>query len=516
MNMKRKYYNPVISGFFPDPSIVRNGEDYYLVNSTFQYFPAIVISHSRDLVNWEIIGHAITNNEFLDLSNIDDSHGIWAPDISFHNGIYYIFATLRLNGSANEADCRIIRRQIILKSERPEGPYSKPVFIDIDGIDPSHFVDDDGTHYMVIHPGARLVKLNNECTKALSDPIELWEGTDAGKSEGPHVLKKNGYYYIILAEGGTGYGHMVSCARSTNLFGPYEPSPYNPLLTQKNPKALIQRAGHGKLVQTQNNEWWFIYLCGRKNQGFYTTLGRETALDPVQFTKDGWFLINNGKGPSIVQEAPGLPEKKFFEKFFDDFDKDKLELHWQFVRNPDNNSWSLTERKSFLRLWTFDYDIDAIQAKNILLRREKHHKYSASLNLEFYPVKKGQQAGLVCYMGIHCYIKFFLTFDKALKLCVLENRNDVKKVISIVQGIKQNIIFLKVKVDKQKREFYYSYNNQDWEYAGSVNDASFLSDEGVRIGKAHTGTMVGVYANNGGTEERIPADFNWFNYSLDK
>lgn len=510
----KTYNNPVISGFFPDPSIVRIGEDYFIVNSTFQYFPAIVISHSRDLVNWEIIGHAVTENDYLDISDLDDSLGIWAPDISYHNNTYYIFATLRLNGSNDEADCRIIRRQIIMKSDKPEGPYSKPVFIDIDGIDPSHFVDDDGTHYMVIHPGVRLVRLNNECTEALSEPVVIWEGTSARCPEGPHIFKKDNYYYILLAEGGTGYGHMISSARSKKLSGPYEPSPYNPIMTQKNTEALIQRAGHGKFVKTQNNEWWVAYLCGRKNLGNFTTLGRETALDPVQETDDGWFIINNGKGPSAVQKAPDLSEQRYTEKFFDNFDNNKLELYWQFVRNPDNSAWSLTERQGFLRLWTLDYDLDTIKAKNTLLRREKHHKYAAGLSMEFYPQKKGQQAGLVCYYGIHCYIKLFTTFDKTLKLFLLENRNDVKKIIFTASDIKQNNIFLKVEVSMQKRQFYFSYDNKNWKNAGSIEDASFLSDEGATIGKTHTGTLVGMYANNGGTGERISADFDWFNYTF--
>ncbi|MDI3409852.1 family 43 glycosylhydrolase [Bacillus sonorensis] len=167
---KKTYANPVLTGFHPDPSIIRVDEDYYMVNSTFQYFPAIVISHSKDLVNWKIIGHGITENDGLDLSGIKDSHGIWAPDISYHDGMFYIFATHRLNGPTVINGKKLIRRQIMMKSNRPEGPYSKPVFIDEgSGIDPSHFVDDDGRHYMLLSPGCTLFPLNDECTEIIGE-----------------------------------------------------------------------------------------------------------------------------------------------------------------------------------------------------------------------------------------------------------------------------------------------------------------------------------------------------------
>ena len=278
--------------------------------------------------------------------------------------------TLRLNNRDESGPRRKIRRQLVMKSDRPEGPYSRPAFIDVDGIDPSHFVDDDGTHYMVLSPGASIVKLNADCTKALTPKVTVWPGTGVRAPEGPHILKKDGYYYAILAEGGTGYGHRITVARSKNLFGPYEPSPYNPVMMQTDPDAPIQRTGHGKLVQTQNGDWWIAYLCGRPNQGRYTTLGRETALDPVEWTDDGWFTINQGRGPSFVQTAPDLPEVKYEEKFFDNFDTDKLQLYWQFVRNPDNDRWSLTNRPGYLRIYTSSGQIGQIETRNIIVRRE--------------------------------------------------------------------------------------------------------------------------------------------------
>lgn len=513
MGENRVYKNPVIKGFHPDPSIIRVGDDYYLVNSTFQYFPAIVILHSRDLVHWEIIGHTITENEYLDLTNISDSHGIWAPDISYHNGIFYIFAILRLNEPPKNSKYPK-RVQLVMKSDKPEGPYSKPTILNVDGIDPSHFIDDDGTHYMVISPGITLVKLNEDCTEILEGPIQVWEGTGRRCPEGPHILKKDGYYYAILAEGGTGYGHCVTEARSRNLYGPYEPCPYNPVLKQTDPKAKIQRAGHGKLVQTQNGDWWMVYLCGRPNQGNYTTLGRETALGPVQWTPDGWFIVNNLKGPSEIQIAPDLPEIvcEKDEYFFDNFNECELNLNWMFVRNPDNNYWSLTERPGYFRICTQNYDLNSIQAKNTLLRREKHHCYTASLKLEFYPLKNGEQAGLTCYYGIRNHVKLFLTYEDGLKIKLVENRNGQVTCLGETAEIKQNIVYLKVIVNRQRRDFYWSPDNKTWYLVGTIRDCTFLSDEGVLEGKHHTGTLVGIYANNGGSGRIVNADFDWFKY----
>lgn len=216
--------------------MIRVGNDYYMVNSSFQYFPAIPISHSRDMVHWHIIGHAITNPEWLDLSDIRDSHGIWAPDIEYVDGKYYIYVTLRLNADGKR-DNNVMRRQLVMVSDRPEGPYSKPVCLEVDDIDPSLFVDDDGSRYMIIAKAAQAVPLTADGLAVAGPAKTAWEGTGERCSEGPHIMKKDGYYYAIVAEGGTGYGHGINVGRSKNFYGPYECSPYNPVMRQKDPAA---------------------------------------------------------------------------------------------------------------------------------------------------------------------------------------------------------------------------------------------------------------------------------------
>lgn len=514
MNSKQTYTNPVLCGFKPDPSVVRVGDDYFLVNSTFQYFPAIVISKSKDLVHWKTIGHAVTDSEYLDLGNLLDSRGIWAPDISYYNGVFYIFATLRLNENKPDGSpANPIRRQMIVRSTNPEGPYSKPVFIDEDGIDPSHFIDDDGKHYMVLTPGVSLIPLNDDCTEKTGDKIKIWDGSGREATEGPHILKKDGFYYLITAEGGTGYGHCICSGRSRNLYGPYESNPYNPVMTQKDPNALIQRAGHGKLVQTQKEEWWALYLCGRPIDGKYCTLGRETALDPVEWTDDGWFKINKGKGPSEVQSMPDLPLYDIQQETgFDDFNDDDLGLEWVFVRNPENTGWSLNEKKGFLRIKTGDHDLNSIYSRNVILRREKHHEYSAVAKLEFTPEFDNEQAGLVCYYDTRTYIKFCLFYDKGLKIKIIENRGNNINIISEKKFNKNKIVYLKVKVNKLIRKFYFSYDNKEWIMAGIIKNVYFLSDEGYNDKKRFTGTLVGMYAYNGGSKQKNNADFDWFDY----
>lgn len=509
--MSRTYQNPVQRGFFPDPSVIRVGDDYYMVNSSFQYFPAIPISHSRDMVHWHIIGHAITNPEWLDLSDIKDSRGIWAPDISYVDGKYYIFAPFRQNG--DDKEYHVMRRQLVMVSDRPEGPYSKPVCLEIDNIDPSHFVDEDGTRYIVTAQAAQAVPLTEDSMQIAGTSRTVWNGTGERCPEGPHILKKDGYYYVMLAEGGTGYGHGINVARSGELFGNYEESPYNPVMRQNDENAPIQRAGHGKLVQDQNGEWWCYYLCGRTNGGKYTTIGRETALDPVQWTEDGWFTVNNGMGPSLEQKAPRLPKCMFERNTFDDFDKNTLNLEWEFVRTPDNGSWSLTERPGYFRIWTRDGRLHELSAKNTLLRREQELAYQAETRVEFYPDRNGEQAGLTCYYSTVTYVRCSLCYENGRKLQLVINRNHGEELAAEVDGIEERPVCLKVAVDGLTRTFFYGYDGEAWVQIAVLENCVYLCDEGVPDDrKRHTGTLVGIYANNGGCGSRKPADFDYFKY----
>ena len=216
------YHNPIRTGMYPDPSIIRVGDDYYMVNSTFIFFPCIPISHSKDMIHWEMIGHAITNPEWAHIDDLEGGRGYWAPDISYKDGLFYITATYRLNDTGT-----VRRRQIVVSADKPEGPYSEPFYIDEDGIDPSLFHDSDGRSYMLLNRGARILEIDLKNGKQLSPATLLFYGDQKRAPEGPHLLKKDGWYYLFEAEGGTGEGHRITVSRSRSLMGNYEPCPYS-------------------------------------------------------------------------------------------------------------------------------------------------------------------------------------------------------------------------------------------------------------------------------------------------
>ncbi len=506
------YRNPVVPGFFPDPSIVRVGADYYMVNSTFQYFPAIIISHSKDLVHWEQIGHVFSKSEELDLSKFFDGCGIWAPDISYHNGKFYIFFCLVQLTKDRKIN---VRGNYMVESKNVLGPYSKPVQLTTEGNDPSHFVDDDGTHYMLYAAGipkgggTKIVKLSPDCKKVVEGPFWMNWGPERGHPEGPHLFKKGGYYYHHMASGGGYYeGHHQVIARSKSLHGPYEPSPHNPFIAQPDKEAAIQHQGHAKLVETQNGEWWAVYLCQRRINGF-SQLGRETGLDKVDWLEDGWPVLNGGKGPTEVRTVPNLPVTVFPQLPREEFDRPSIGLPWQFVRNPDPAAFSLSERAGWLRIRAGANGLDAGGPQALVLQREVSQRYTATTKLEFHPAA-GEAAGLLCYYDSKSYIRFGLTGKKdRLRLELAQNRKGKQSLLFEVPDFSSPAVYLRVKVNGLKRQFSYSLDNKTWKDAGPAVDASFLSDEGTPQW-GFTGTMVGIFANDGGSGKPLPADFDWF------
>ncbi len=372
--LKDMYRNPIRTGMHPDPSIVRVGEDYYMVNSSFIFFPCIPISHSKDLIHWKVIGHAITNPEWAHLDDLEGGRGYWAPDISYDEGRFYITATYRMND-----DGTVYRKQMVTSSDTPEGPYCEPVFIDEDGIDPSIFTDEDGKRYMLLNRGARIFEISKDGAKKLSEPELLWYGDNKRAPEGPHLLKKDGYYYLFMAEGGTGMGHRITVARSKTLKGNYEPCPYNPIMRQNDEAATIQRAGHGKPVMTQNGEWYMVYLCGRPIQD-KAILGRETAMDTFTRTADGWPIVNDLKGPSVLQKKPNLKEYLWEDVAMNGFGEDKLSSEWVFPRSPKKGGYALKEGKLLLK--GDQVDLNQVACRSIVLQKQRDFCFSVRVQVE--------------------------------------------------------------------------------------------------------------------------------------
>ena len=521
---KDLYRNPIRTGMYPDPSIIRVEDTYYMVNSSFIYFPCIPVSMSKDLVHWKIIGHAIINPQWARLDNLEGGRGYWAPDISYYEGKFYITATYRLND-----DGTVYRKQIIVSSETPEGPYSEPAIIDEDGIDPSLFTDDDGKRYMLLNRGARILPINKEATKQIGEAKLLYYGDNKRAPEGPHLLKKDGYYYLFEAEGGTGPGHRITVSRSKELMGRYEPCPYNPIMRQMDEGAIIQRCGHGKPVQTQNGQWYIVYLCGRKIGEGYSILGRETALDPITWTADGWPIVNNLDGPSTLQIKPNLPEAIWEESDFDDFKEQWLGTNWVFPRPPEMDGIVL--KNSYVYVKGSKEDLSSMHARNILLRRQSDFKFSCICKMKMPDIYPGQDMGITCYYDENTFIKFgiFATTEEQPRLLikVMEYIDGYIEGKEIEVDCSKKDIYLKVNVNYLTRAFYFSYDGEEYQHVDTLTNVYYLCDEGLKKGKRFTGAMVGMYAydggfaldyinKNGGTApDPIYGAFDYFDYRRD-
>ena len=514
------YHNPIRRGMFPDPSIVRVGEDYYMVNSSFIFFPCIPISHSKDLIHWEIIGHAVTESEWASLDELEGGRGYWAPDISYDNGKFYITATYRLNDTGT-----VYRKQIVVSSEKPEGPYSKPAIIDEDGIDPSIF-HEDGRHYMLLNRGARILELNADCTKQISEAELLYYGDQKRAPEGPHLLKKDGYYYLFLAEGGTGAGHRISVARSKTLMGNYEPCPYNPIMRQMDEGAAIQRCGHGKPVCTQNGEWYMVYLCGRMIGDGYSMLGRETALDPISWTADGWPVVNGLKGPSVLQKKPDLPE--WLPKETASVSEDGIrsvaadaeqtmtaaagwDKKWMTPRVPEPEG--ILFLPSGIRIKGSRFPLKDVAARNVLLQRQTSFCFRAETGLFIPKLADGQEAGLTCYYDENTWVCLALCKADAYYIQVKEHigeKDILHEKYMLSDDCAGKKITLKVKTEYLRRLFTFCVEGQEETAAAELPDVFYLCDEGIRMGKRFTGAMTGIYAVAG--EQKLYADFSHFIY----
>lgn len=290
------YTNPVIPGFYPDPSVCRVGEDYYLVTSSFEYFPGVPIFHSRDLVHWRQLGHCLTRCSQLPLQKAGFSAGIYAPTLRYHQGRFYMVTT---NVTAQQ--------HLIVSAEDPAGEWSEPLWLTHGAIDPSLFFDDDGTVYFTSNGDGGIVQSTLDLVSGqFTSPMRaIWAGTGGAYPEAPHLYKINGAYYLMIAEGGTEYGHMETIARSASPWGPFEPCPRNPILTHRSLAHAIRCTGHADLVEDHLGNWWMVFLAVRPVDAYPPRyhLGRETFLAPVTWDTDGWPLVNGGKPVELLMET---------------------------------------------------------------------------------------------------------------------------------------------------------------------------------------------------------------------
>jgi len=469
--LENTYRNPVRRGFYPDPSVVRVGEDYYMVNSTCVQFPCLSISHSKDLVHWHTNGHAIEKLEWSGIEGLLGGHGYWAPDISYYKGRFWVVATLR-------RDTEPFRLQMITSAERPEGPYDQPRFLDINGIDPSLFVDEDGRRYILTNPGAQIAEIDEE-GRMISRPQMIYYGSARVKTEGPHLLRKDGWYYLFQAEGGTGSEHMETVARSRHLHGPYEPCPHTPILGRRESNAPIRRSGHGKPVQLPDGRWYMVYLCGRDVDG-KTMLGRETALDPMTWTADGWPMVNGLKGPSCLQKMPLTAAPWQDAPIRDeDFVSPRGDVR-TFVHRTENG-WEITA----------GIDPNGLKPTGLLLRRQAERAFVQTVCVDASALECGM-AGLTGYYDENSFFLYGLArTDDGWQLTAEEQVGTERRRTALCSwsGPKAD---LRIEADGLKRRLMHQ-TQEGWQTDAEL-DAAYLSDEGLRMGKRFTGATLGMAA----------------------
>jgi xylan 1,4-beta-xylosidase len=527
--------NPILRGFNPDPSILRVGDDYYIGTSTFEWYPGVQIHHSRDLKHWRLLTRPLRRASQLDMRGDPDSCGIWAPCLS-HDGeqFYLIYTDVKRYGrtsvgGAAGASLRDFHNYLVT-AKTIDGDWSDPVYMNSSGFDPSLFHDDDGRKWFVnmlwdYRPGnnrfAGIVaqEYSPKDKKLIGERANIFAGTSLGLTEAPHLYKRDGFYYLLTAEGGTAWNHAVTMARSRNLLGSYELHPDTYILSARNrPDAPLQRAGHADLVETQGGDTYMVYLCGRplKNRG-RCTLGRETAIQKMQW-RDGW-LYTEGEAalPQIETPAPKLALHPFApapER--DEFDTSDLAIDFQWLRTPHpQDIFSLTARPGHLRLYGRE-SIGSLFTQGLVARRQQSQCYSAETLMDFEPAHFQQAAGLVCYYGGNKFHYLHVSHDdvhgKHIRVMSALPDAPMSDAFTAPIPIPPGPMGLRVEVDEERLWFAYRLAGGPWQRLPQTFDASILSDEAQMPGTANfTGAFVGMACQDmAGTA--AAADFDWFFY----
>ncbi len=528
--------NPILPGFNPDPSIVRVGENYYIATSTFEWFPGVQIHHSRDLVNWRLLTRPLTRPSQLNLLGDPDGCGVWAPCLSHADGRFWLIFTdvkrygRTTVGGASGASLRDFHNYLVT-AETIDGEWSDPIPLNSSGFDPSLFHDDDGRKWLLNQlwdhrPGRNrfagivLQEYSVAERRLVGERKVIFQGTALGLTEAPHLYKRDGWYYLVTAEGGTGWGHAVTMARSRTIDGPYDLHPDTHMLTAHDrPHVALQRAGHADLVETAAGETYAVYLCGRPlpNRG-RCVLGRETAIQKLVWGEDGWPRTLDGSGdPTLETPAPDLPPHPWpSPSTREDFDAPSLPIDFQWLRSPfPAELFSLTERPGFLRLFGRE-SLGSLFRQALVARRQQAHCYSAATVMDFEPAHFQQAAGLVCYYNGQKLHYLHVSHDEAIgkHLRVMTCTPDSPQADSFTAPIPlaAGPIALRAEVDFERLRFGYRQGDGAWTWLPEVFDASILSDEATTPGAPNfTGAFVGMACQDT-SGAAAPADFDVFEY----
>ena len=492
----QKLVNPIIPGYHPDPSIIRVGDDYYIVNSSFQYFPGVPIFHSTDLINWEQIGNVLDRKEQLDLKDATSYQGIYAPTIRYHDGTFYMITT---NKSFNQ--------NFMVTAKDPKGPWSKPILLEQKGIDPSLYFEHDKL-YFVSNPGdmITLCEIDPKTGKQLTPSRPIWGGTGGRYPEGPHIYKKDGFYYLLISEGGTEVAHMLTIARSIDIYGPYEPNPKNPILTNcsvKGQRIKTQGTGHGDLVQAKDGSWWIVFLAYRKFGGWYHHLGRETYLAPVEWKEGEWPIVNGGNPIDEIMDIPSPAEKVKKKERNSKIEKESPE--WIYIQNPIEDNYLFEDER--LTLQASNSTLIENKQPTFIGHRQESPNMIVETEINASSLSQGCMAGISIYQTHEDHLDFSLRKSDNEEVEIV-----LSHVIKSAQGekaikVEESAEKVKLRIscsDKERYVFEYSYDGEKYTKIGE-HLCSLVSTE---VGGGFTGVVLGMYAQGEGN-----AEFSYFDYS---
>lgn len=547
--------NPVLPGFHPDPSICRVEDDFYVATSTFEYYPGVAIHHSRNLTDWTLAAYALTRSSQLDMRGNPPSGGIWAPCLTHADGLFHLIYTdvKSWTGASNPDNAGFKdTHNYLVTAEKITGPWSEPVYLNSSGFDPSLFHDEDGRKYLVnmlwdYRPGRNsfagvvLQEYSPRETRLVGPITNIFTGSSLKLTEAPHIYKRNGWYYLLTAEGGTSYTHAATLARSRDIRGPYELHPQTHLLTAvKDLKTVqaamesgdvegvragchrgLQKAGHASMAPWVGDEWILAHLCGRPLEGtLRCPLGRETGLQKIVWADDDWPYMTEPGAPETVSFSlrPGITPGKGTagaESWREDFDGPEWDKALNTLRFPADRRFDLKSRPGWLRLQGGE-SLTSPFRQSLLTRRVRHFRWSAETCLDFVPESFQQFAGLS------------VRYDETTQALLRVSHTDGKRTLGIIHYdrnyldlplkeeeivLKEGPVWLGVDTDHRNLQFRYCQEGTGWKPLGPVLDASQFSDDYVNP-MGFTGTYVGVGCFDVSGRE-IAADFDYLTYQGD-
>lgn len=496
-----QYENPVIKGFYPDPSICKHEDTYYLVCSTFNYFPGVPLFESKDLVNWDLIGYTLSRESQLELAGTGNAGGIYAPTIRCHNGRFYMVTT------------HVSHSHFYVWTDDIYGEWSEPIWVDQEGIDPSLYFEDDKVYFMSngndTEGNAAVLQCEIDVAtgKKITETQFIWSGSGGRYLEAPHLYKINDTYYIIASEGGTEYGHMVIYAKGETPYGPFEQYPSNPVLTNRDLGGYqLQGAGHADLIEDNDGNWWMVHLAFRQLSRYemHHILGREVCLVPVTFDEDGWFSVDGGITTKMIVETDKISDAVIQKPLpIYTFDGPSWSKEWTFLRNPKMENYEIED--GMLKLKATDVKLtDSVNSPSFIALRQRELHGSIEVKVKV----TEQEAGLTFYMNDHHHYDFAVVKSPSCTKIIKRRCVGDIEFIQEQQVIASDEVVLQVVFDNQAYRLQAIVDGETVDF-GSCH-ARYLSKE---TADGFTGVVMGLYAQGMHDSKDFSAEFSSFKCS---